>query len=147
MISRRIITGDAARISNEAARKPRDRVPPKQRVLSEHEATFELQLRADRMPPYNREWQFCERKWRFDFAWPDSKVAVEIEGGIYTQGRHTRGKGYESDMRKYNRAAVLGWIVLRGSAAMVQSGELLEAAKEVLLCRASADPGLNSARL
>jgi very-short-patch-repair endonuclease len=116
----------------EARRKPRDRVPPKQRVQSEHEATFELQIRADRLPAYNREWKFCERGWRFDFAWPALRLAVEIEGGIYTNGRHNRGKGFEADCRKYLRATLMGWTVLRGTPAMVQSGELLNAAKEIL---------------
>jgi len=59
-----------------------------------------------------------KRKWRFDYAWPDQKVALEIEGGVYTRGRHTRGKGYENDMRKYNAALLLGWKVLRASTGM-----------------------------
>lgn len=119
-------------LAKEAQRKKRDRVPAGHRVLSEHEEAFAVQIRADRLPTSVREWKFCERQWRFDFAWPAEKVAVEIEGGIWTRGRHSRGKGMESDMRKYNRAASLGWIVLRGSGAMVQSGELLAAAKAVL---------------
>ena len=35
-----------------------------------------------------REFRFCERRWRFDFAWPSHKVAVEIDGGIFIHGRH-----------------------------------------------------------
>ncbi len=53
------------------------------------------------------------RRWRFDFAIPDRKVAIEIEGGIYTQGRHTRGSGFSKDCEKYNVATVMGWAVLR----------------------------------
>ncbi len=53
------------------------------------------------------------RRWRFDFANPDKKLAVEIEGGIFSRGRHTRGAGYLKDLEKYNRAAILGWAVLR----------------------------------
>jgi hypothetical protein len=66
------------------------------------------------------------RKWRFDYAFGDCstrKVAFEIEGGIYTQGRHTRGKGYEEDLMKYNEAALLGWIVFRFSTGQVLRGE------------------------
>lgn len=62
------------------------------------------------------------RKWLFDFAWPEQKVALEIEGGAWTGGRHTRGKGYESDCAKYSEAAVLGWKVLRVTTGMLERG-------------------------
>jgi len=65
------------------------------------------------------------RRWRFDFAWPDWKLAVEIEGGVFAHGRHTRGKGYEADCEKYNAAAVLGWTVLRYTPDMLQKNPLL----------------------
>jgi len=61
-----------------------------------------------------REYRFDpERRWRFDYAWPSLKVAVEIEGGIWIRGRHVRPTGYLADLEKYNRAVVLGWRVLR----------------------------------
>ena len=53
------------------------------------------------------------RRWRFDHANPEYKVAIEYEGGIWTGGRHTRGTGYKNDCDKYNAAQVLGWRVLR----------------------------------
>jgi hypothetical protein len=53
------------------------------------------------------------RRWRFDYAWVDQKVALEVEGGVWTNGRHTRGAGFLADVCKYNRAAVLGWRLLR----------------------------------
>jgi very-short-patch-repair endonuclease len=54
-----------------------------------------------------------KRMWRFDFAFPDKKIAIECEGGIWTEGAHTRGKHFISDAEKYNEAAMLGWCVLR----------------------------------
>lgn len=54
-----------------------------------------------------------ERKFRFDFAWVDLKVALEIEGGIWTRGRHVRPIGYQNDLIKYNLAAYNGWFVFR----------------------------------
>lgn len=54
-----------------------------------------------------------KRKWRFDFAWPTVRVALEVEGGVWTGGRHTRGAGFLRDMEKYNSAAIAGWRVLR----------------------------------
>lgn len=61
-----------------------------------------------------REFRFHpQRRWRFDFAWPDRKLAVECEGGIFSFGRHTRGAAYSKDCEKYNQSALLGWTVLR----------------------------------
>lgn len=66
------------------------------------------------IPHPEREYKFAPgRKWRFDFAWPEQKVAVEIEGGIWSHGRHVRGSGFSADCEKYNAAASLGWRVLR----------------------------------
>ena len=53
------------------------------------------------------------RKWRFDIAWPAWGVALEVEGGVFTGGRHSRGAGMVKDMEKYNTAAIHGWTVLR----------------------------------
>lgn len=53
------------------------------------------------------------RKWRFDYAWPDQKIAVEIDGGVWTKGRHTRPAGFLADMEKLNAAARFGWRILR----------------------------------
>jgi len=53
------------------------------------------------------------RRWRFDFAWPIERVAVEIEGGVWSRGGHTRGKVFIANCDKYNAAAVMGWKVLR----------------------------------
>lgn len=62
------------------------------------------------------------RKWRFDFALPAHKIALEVEGGIWTDGAHTRGKHFLSDIEKYNRAAILGWRVLRCTPQTLISG-------------------------
>jgi very-short-patch-repair endonuclease len=64
--------------------------------------------------PWTTEYKFHPvRKWRFDYANPDLKIAVEVEGGIWTNGRHTTGSGFAGDMVKYNEAVVLGWHLLR----------------------------------
>ena len=73
------------------------------------------------------------RRWRFDWAWPPALVSLEIEGGIWRGGRHTRGAGYEKDMEKYNAAAVLGFRVLRYTPAQMR--ELLFAADLKALLR------------
>jgi very-short-patch-repair endonuclease len=72
------------------------------------------------------EYRFHEtRRWRFDLAWPAERVAVEIEGGRWVGGRHTRGAGFEADMEKYNEAALLGWTVIRVTPGMVRDGRAL----------------------
>lgn len=54
-----------------------------------------------------------KRLWRFDYAFPQLKIAIEVEGGVWTKGRHTRGSGFTKDMEKYNAAAVQGWTLIR----------------------------------
>lgn len=56
-----------------------------------------------------------DRKWRFDYAFPSRKVAIEIDGAVWTLGRHNRPRGYLNDMEKLNTAASMGWLVLRFS--------------------------------
>ena len=82
------------------------------------EAFFRLWSRlivpVQRLPLPEREVVFAApRKWKFDFAWPAAMLAVEIEGGTFIRGRHTRPKGYQQDCEKYNAAVLRGWRVLR----------------------------------
>lgn len=53
------------------------------------------------------------RRWRFDHAWPAQKVALEIEGGAFSGGRHVRAEGFLADCEKYSEAAALGWRIIR----------------------------------
>ena len=69
---------------------------------------------------------FPIRKWRFDFCWPDQRIALEIEGGVFTEGRHTRGSGFINDMQKYNAAAYLGWRVIRTTWSQLNSPTMLD---------------------
>lgn len=72
---------------------------------------------------FEREYRFDPaRRWRFDFALLAHALAVEVEGGLWG-GRHTRPGGYAADMRKYNRAAELGWTVLRFTTEEATNGE------------------------
>ena len=86
-----------------------------------------------------REYRFHkDRKWRFDYAliqpYGHSKLplgmAIEIEGGLHTRGRHVRPKGYEGDLEKYNTATLMGWRVLRFSTGQVLRGEAKAFLKE-----------------
>ncbi len=78
-----------------------------------------LICRTQQLPEAVPEFRFHPtRKWRFDWAWPDQKIALEIEGGTHNGGRHVRGKGYEEDVRKYNAATLMGWKVYRATTGM-----------------------------
>lgn len=104
---------------------------------SRGEALFDLQAKAANLPEPERELRFdLQRRWRFDRAWPDRKVALEIEGGTWNGGRHTRGTGFEADCEKYSAAAVYGWAVIRATTAQVERGDALNWVKEALARRA-----------
>lgn len=78
------------------------------------EPSFRLMVQAYSLPEPKSEWKFFPtRKWRFDRAWPDLMLAIEVNGGIYTQGRHSRGQGQLADFEKLNFAQIVGWRVLQ----------------------------------
>lgn len=73
-----------------------------------------------------REHSFCmHRDWRFDYAWPDFRIALELEGGTFAGGRHSTGAGMRADMEKYNEAALRGWLVLRCETSKARSARVL----------------------
>ncbi|WP_411684716.1 hypothetical protein [Aeromonas caviae] len=78
-----------------------------------------------------------KRKWRFDFAWEEQKLALEIHGGIHSGGRHTRGRGFVEDRAKMNEATLLGWTVLEVTPEHIKSGQL----RAWLLAAFNQDPG------
>ncbi|HXG10564.1 MAG TPA: hypothetical protein VNK04_12450 [Gemmataceae bacterium] len=83
-------------------------------------------LTAAGLPTPVREYRFAPpRFWRFDYAWPAERIALEVEGGIWVRGRHVRGRGYEADLTKYNEATLAGWTVLRVTPAMLADGRAL----------------------
>jgi hypothetical protein len=97
------------------------------------EEIFHIQVRALKLPAAQREYRFHpKRQWKFDFAWPHAMIAVEIEGGTYSGGRHVRPEGYKRDCIKYNHSALLGWRVFRFTSDMVKSGEALDFIRGVL---------------
>lgn len=95
--------------------------------MSHLEDTLVFQLKAARLPEPEREYHFAKpRRFRFDLAWPERKVYAEVEGGTWIQGRHSRGKGIESDCVKYNLAALGGWTGYRFTTDMITRGDALK---------------------
>jgi len=89
------------------------------------------------LPAY--EYRFASpRRWRFDYAWPKYLVALEVEGGVWIRGRHTRGSGFLKDMEKYNAAASRGWLVLRTTPKELWSEETLDLIRAAIKLREAA---------
>lgn len=72
------------------------------------------------------------RKWRFDWAIVQCKIAIEQQGGLFVQGRHSRGAGVMRDMEKLNHAVLDGWRVLLFTPQQVKSGEAAEWVRKLL---------------
>jgi hypothetical protein len=76
--------------------------------VSDAEEAFAAEIEAF-APEREHRFDTGGRRWRFDFAWPAVKLAVEIEG----RGRHQSVVGYRADCEKYNAAVAQGWRVMR----------------------------------
>lgn len=75
---------------------------------------FPALCRAAGLPEPVPEYRFAPpRRWRIDWAWPDYRLGLEVDGGVWTGGRHTRGAGWAKDSEKLNAAACAGWRMLR----------------------------------
>lgn len=127
----------------------------KKQPSSKKAVDIDWQLLAAGIPPAETEFRFAAsigRNWAFDHCWPHHKIALEIEGGgfgryvVITQGherrkgksipikpgtairfggRHNTGAGLQADAEKYNRAAILGWLVIRATTTMVRDGDAI----------------------
>lgn len=95
---------------------------------SDLEAQLQMQLIACGLGDHiTREFRFHPvRKWRFDFAIVKYKIAIEVEGGVWVRGRHTRPAGFINDVEKYNEAVILGWRVIRVTKEHIESGKAID---------------------
>ena len=97
-----------------------------EKVPNEFEAKLARELKTLKID-FEQEFKFHpERKWRADFHLIGKKILIEVEGGIWSGGRHTRGKGYIGDIEKYNAAVMLGYQVIRFSTDQVKSGHAIQ---------------------
>ena len=66
------------------------------------------------------------RRWRIDVAFVKHKLAIEVDGGCFVNGRHTRGMGFIKDMEKHNHLTLMGWSLLRFTPQQVKNGEAIK---------------------
>lgn len=97
------------------------------KAVREHlEAVMELHLKANGVEAVREHEFWPGRKFRFDFAVIPQKLAIEVQGGTRSGGRHTRGDGYERDCEKSAHAVIAGWRVIPVTGEQVTSGKAIQ---------------------
>lgn len=90
------------------------------------------QIASAGLPAPVQEHRFhAARRWRFDLAWPERMIAVEVDGGVWSGGRHTRGAGFVADCEKANKATAMGWRVFRFPTPHVSDGTAISVLRSV----------------
>lgn len=75
------------------------------------------------------EWEVTDDpdwSWRFDYAIAEHRIAVEVEGGVFSGGRHTRPTGFLGDVEKYNTATLYGWRLFRVTPSRLISASTMQ---------------------
>lgn len=86
-----------------------------------------LILNEPDIPRPKRQFKFHpDRRWKADFAWPDENLLVEVQGGVWIKGGHTRGKGFIKDRERNNEAQLIGFFVLEVCREHIESGKAIE---------------------
>ncbi len=102
----------------------------KKALKTKWEDRFRALIKGLGAPPWQEQYRFHPtRLWRFDFAWPERKIAFEMEGAIWMKGGggHSHPMGIEKDIEKYNAAALEGWLVFRITDKMLPATRLFQA--------------------
>lgn len=63
---------------------------------------------------------------------PDYKLAIEIEGGVYLQGRHNHPSGFIKDMEKYNQLTVYGIKLLRYTPRQIKHCDFIKDIEDII---------------
>ena len=101
--------------------------------ISDAERLFYWQIKSIRLELPTQQYKFCAtKKWSADFAWVKRRIIVEVEGGIWVNGRHVRPLGFIADCWKYNWATQHGWQLFRFPSDWVKSGDALNLIEEIL---------------
>jgi very-short-patch-repair endonuclease len=101
--------------------------------MSKLEDLLLFQIHAMGLPEPEREYRAIKgRMFRFDFAWLEQRLLVEVNGGTYTKGAHSTGQGIARDYEKANLAVLQGWRVLSFDGKAVKDGTAVEVISKAL---------------
>lgn len=118
--------------------------------MSNLETSLKFQLEALKINGWQSEYRFNAEKvgrgkgvrvrlqsaglkdWRFDIAFPDIMLAVEVEGITHGGGRHQRIGGFNEDLKKYNQAMADGWTVYRCGGELIKSGQAIKTIEKLI---------------
>lgn len=118
----------------QASNKPAKRKPKRKKSGVSAKVILEAELKA--LIEFVTEHKFHKtRKWRLDYYIPELKIAIELHGGVYTNGRHTRGTGFTADREKMNEAQISGIMVLEVTSEQVENGKAIELIKRAIESR------------
>jgi len=101
--------------------------------MSQLEQELLFQIRALGLPEPTRELQIiAQRRFRWGFAWPERRLAVEVQGDIWRRTNAGRSAGHANpsriakDYEKHNLVTLLGWRVLYFTPGMIRSGKAVD---------------------
>lgn len=126
----RLSLKEARRLGIEPSGVPSKNKPPRGRNRpgkrnQAHVTQFELACKAHGLPAPIGEYEFCPgRKWRFDWLFAEIDLVLEVQGGIFSQGRHTRGAALLKEHEKLNYAAILGYRVMFCTPEDIEKGSI-----------------------
>ena len=134
------------RSENPPKVRPRRAKQPASKALTLEQIKFRVWCKDNGLPMPTCEYTFAKEKlgrgWRMDFAWPDvdgnGGVYLEVDGGAWSGGRHTRGRGFIEDQEKRNAAVSMGWMPLHCTPASLYSPLLIEQISTALNHRSAA---------
>lgn len=99
-------------------------------------ASVILEAELKPLTNFTKEYKFHPtRKWRLDYFIPSLQIAIELHGGVYSSGRHTRGKGFTEDREKMNEAQIAGILVIEVTSEQVKNGLAISLIKRAIELR------------
>lgn len=119
-------------LSSPRPRRPKAVKIPRP-LASQEFSLFYALLKREGLPLPIPEYRFdASRRWRIDLCWVSHRVGLEIDGGVWTRGRHTRGSGWLKDTEKLNRCAAMGYRMLRCTPGQLHDLQLIAAIRAAL---------------
>lgn len=98
------------------------------RDLPKSQSALRLEQQLQAFPPHVKEWfPIAGRNFRLDYAWPDEKVAIELQGGVH----RIKGK-WVRDFEKRALLMIAGWRVLELDGKSIKEERSVEWLKALL---------------